>query len=51
MPTNQIKFRTNIERERIDERARERGFFTRAEYLRALVREDLQRAEGRREGE
>jgi Arc/MetJ-type ribon-helix-helix transcriptional regulator len=44
--TDQVKFRTgSIDTDRIDERARERGFLTRAEYLRALVREDLQRAE------
>jgi len=42
---NQIKFRTTVEKDRIDERARERGYLTRAEYLRALVREDLQHAE------
>jgi metal-responsive CopG/Arc/MetJ family transcriptional regulator len=48
---NQIKFRTTVEKDRIDERARERGYLTRAEYLRALIREDLQQAEADREAE
>jgi metal-responsive CopG/Arc/MetJ family transcriptional regulator len=49
--SNQIKFRTTVEKDRIDERARERGYLTRAEYLRALILEDLQRVEGRANGE
>jgi metal-responsive CopG/Arc/MetJ family transcriptional regulator len=46
--THQYHFRASIDPETIDERADERGFVTRAEYLRALVREDLQRAERER---
>lgn len=43
--THQYHFRSSsIDPETIDKRAEERGFETRAEYLRALVREDIQRS-------
>jgi metal-responsive CopG/Arc/MetJ family transcriptional regulator len=43
--THQYHFRSSsIDPETVDERAEERGFESRSEYLRALVREDLQRA-------
>jgi len=40
----QVKFRYH-DREQLDERAEEKGCMSRAEYLRMLVREDLQRRE------
>lgn len=39
--THQYHFRSGIDKERIDERAEELGFTTRAEYIRFLIRSDL----------